>query len=154
MEITLYNTTSDKRKVIKDLTLKLTLQCQLFETCDILNPIFILAKNDNIIGCNYLYCARFERYYYIEKIEIIDGARFKISCKVDVLMSNSANIKNLNCTLTRSASNYNLYLDDPKFQSLNYNQIQTKNIATLVFTPDLLSADSKCFVLTVAGGAI
>ena len=68
----------------------------LQETNNILNPTFILAKNQTVLNGNYLYCDETRRYYYYDKnsIQKMTGGRISISAYVDVLHSFHEQIEN------------------------------------------------------------
>ena len=52
-------------------------ECQLFETTDILDPVFVVKYNKNVMSSNYVYCDEFERFYFVKDKQIVDGNRIK-----------------------------------------------------------------------------
>lgn len=79
----------DHRKIVKSPTFGLTLQCAIYDKCDVLSPIFLVEAN-GITGYNY--ASAFGRYYYITKIILDKGGRAYVHCEEDVLMSNASEI--------------------------------------------------------------
>ena len=153
MNITLYKNSSDKKVLNKSITQVAALTgCRIFGECSIVDPVFILAYSADNLTANYCYVPEYNRYYYIKSIDILDGRRIRLNCHVDVLMSNAAAIKAITCTVARQSGVFNQYLDDAKFQTLNYQKIVTRNVSGTPFVPSGLTAQSSCFVLTVAGG--
>lgn len=67
MEIDLLNTSSDKRRILKDYdTLVTYITCHLKENTSVIDPIFILkvaSVNDKVLRVfNYVYCPYLHRY--------------------------------------------------------------------------------------------
>ena len=86
---TLYNCKDDPRKLNKTLKEGTTIQSITpTESCDILNPTFILNYNSDYTSKNYIVVgAPFNRSYFITDMKIDIGKKIIISCAVDVLDS-------------------------------------------------------------------
>ena len=83
----LYNISDDPRSLDKTLGEAIaTKTITPTESCDILNPTFILDYNSNYASCNYIHVdSPFNRYYFITDMKIDIGKKIVISCAVDVL---------------------------------------------------------------------
>lgn len=88
-----------------------TIDCQLKEPTNIMHPIIIVPYNISYV-VNYAYIPIFKRYYYVTDITYLTGNRIEAQFEVDVLATYKDNISSYSCFVERSASNYNLYMDD------------------------------------------
>lgn len=115
MNIDFYQCTNDKRVISKTLgTAKTKSNCSLIEPSSIVNPSFTIDIDTSIYSYNYVYIAYFSRYYYIDDITVLDGARMLISCSVDVLKSFESSIKECTVNSRRNQNNYDMYLPDDR----------------------------------------
>lgn len=123
----------------------------------IINPTFIFTNPSTIIGCNYLYCDTFDRYYFITNISVDTAQRAIVECNIDVLQSWSAQIKASTATILRSES-----IGKPtKFIDSKLPVFPTKkNVTSIIMqqksiplNSQLSTADGDNYLLTVIGGA-
>ena len=121
----LYNNRSDNNKLNKYLVEIGRKECIVKESANKSNLVLELANADEIWQANYLYYSTFNRYYYINDIEI-EHDRVYITCHVDVLMSFNNSINSLNVISTRSSTNYDLYQVDNMLPIDNYKWVVTK----------------------------
>lgn len=151
MTITLYTNQSDDRVLTKTLSNATTIQnVRLLDSDNILSPTFDLITNPTHF--NYLYAPALNRYYFITGIDIMDNNIYRIRCDVDVLMSFSDAIKNLRVIAHRSASNGNTFITDKSITSEQRPSISTYRVTNGLFTPHLIGANSRCFVVSVLAG--
>lgn len=94
MVIYLFVNHSEKNHLTKTLTNNLTLNGTLKQETSVINPTVIIEATNPTIY-NYMYIPMFNRYYYITDIESIRNNLWRITGKVDVLMSFDDEI--LNC---------------------------------------------------------
>lgn len=97
-------------------------QVNPYEGCSIVNPMLIMTHSVDLTRCNYAYIPDFNRYYFINNIELDTGQRAIISMSVDVLMSFKEEIKNVPMTAERSSNVPNSYLRDDNMELLAYPQ--------------------------------
>lgn len=142
LSIILYTTTSDSREVTKTLSNAITLNGTLKEDTDLLNPV-ILVESSSVITSNYVYISTFGRYYYIRDIEVVNNKLWRLTLKVDVLMSYAAEIKNNSAVIARQQNLFNLYLNDPNFTV--YNPVNT---VTQTFPNGFTNTASRFLVVT------
>ena len=103
MNITLYKTSDDSRKAVKQLTqIGNTVSAVPTDDMSILNPVIILDYNSAYLAANYLYIPLFGRYYAITSRTVTIGKRIVINAAVDAVMSWYNSIKNCNITVTRN----------------------------------------------------
>lgn len=128
MQIILYNNTSDPNTVNKNLQTVATLNGELRENTDILNPSLEI-EGDEVLGANYLYIDSLNRYYFINDVEFISGEIFRVNCQIDVLMSYADEIKAQNAIIKRQQYNYNVDLVDNRLKTSKNPYIQTINFS-------------------------
>lgn len=107
MVIFLYKTTSERNKIIKEFNSNdsLTLSGYLRSECSVLQPVIVIEMTGNTITqYNYCYIPEFGRYYFINNIESVRTNVWRIHCNVDVLMSYSQQILNLNVIVSDETS--------------------------------------------------
>lgn len=148
MTITLYKISDDSRQLVKtiDLDHKIGDLTAIFKgDVDILKPVLEIAYSATYATANYVHIPSLNRYYFINNITV-STQRMYLDCSVDVLMTYSDEIKNLECVLARqqSKNNANLFLQDGMFKVL-----QPKDVVVL---PWDFEFDKKgSFVLAVGG---
>lgn len=113
MNVTLYKTSDDMRKVNKTLT---TIGTQktltIYDSIDIISPVFVLDYNADLLTANYLYCGNLARYYFINDITLDSGKRMYISCSEDVLMTFRTQLLNCECCVMRNENALGEVVDD------------------------------------------
>lgn len=156
MTINIYKTSADNRALDK-----LT-NAQLVGTSistidaphdnDILNPVFIIASNSTAYTANYLYCATYGRYYFIDSITTMTGGRMALKCSVDVLQTYATDIKKCSANIIRTASKgAPTMFTDNKLPVYPSKKIITS--ITSAETSSSFSADGGyCYVLNTIGG--
>ena len=147
MEIKLYKNLSENNVIGKTLTQIKSVEANLKNDVSVINPTFILYYTDNILGSNYCFIPKFNRYYFIDEIVPITGDRCIVKCRVDVLESFKEDIKSLTVILDKAQSIYksNKYLDDGSFV------VENKDFNTIYNFPNGFN-DEGTFILICAGG--
>lgn len=107
--------------------------CCLKDATSILKPVIRLKTNSNIYTYNYMYISEFERYYFIDDIVSLNNGIWEISAHVDVLETYKNSILSQQAVIKRQQNKFNLYLNDPDFQTYNYDMIQTKKFSNSGF---------------------
>lgn len=126
VQVKLYKYTGDVHvvdKVLDELT-AITASCEFRSEQDILNPELTLTGS-NLSDYNYMYIARYKRYYYID-VSTFPTGKWIINGHVDVLKSYAAGIKALTGTVSRSETLANGYLPDDRYKAKGYKAIVTK----------------------------
>lgn len=148
--------TEDPRKLDKSANFAsstpVDVTAQIKDNCSIMHPTFILSATAiNFATTNYLHVADWHRYYYIDNIVALTGARVEVRCSEDVLTSNADAIKGLRIRLHRAASRENKNVLDPMRPSQVNRQCETIQLKNS-FSPVNYSTDI-CYILTTQGGA-
>lgn len=145
MKVYIYKTESEKNKLNKQLELVKEINVKLLNNTEILKPIIEVSHIPikDLTTANYMYIPDFNRYYFIDNIELMTGNNVYISGSVDVLMSYMADILNLKGTVKRAESLKNGYIPDEHYKSVAYSQIVTKRF------PNSMNEDS--FILMTVG---
>ncbi len=126
MNVTLYKNTSERERVVKNLTSPVIMSGTLRGECSVLEPEILVDKSQNLALYNYMYIPDFGRYYYC-KIESVNNRMWRVIGKVDVLMSYASQIKAQTAIVERQENNWDLYLPDEAFRTSQKEQVQTKN---------------------------
>lgn len=148
--------TEDPRKLDKSANFAASepvdVTAQIKDNCSIMHPTFILSATAiNFATTNYLHVADWHRYYYIDNIVALTGARVEVRCSEDVLTSNADAIKGLRIRLHRAQNRENKKVLDPMRPSQVNRQCET-----IEFKNCQLGATystDHVYVLTVQGGA-
>ena len=80
----IYINQSNQDIINKKIDLVTELNCTFKDDIDILNPVLLIK---NYTGGNYCFIADFERYYYIDDVELLKGGVYQLHCSVDILKS-------------------------------------------------------------------
>lgn len=107
MTATLYINKSAYNSLNKDLLDIGNTNLTLYEMTDLMQPKF-KVKNKTV--ANYMYVQGFG-YYFINN-QILGNQFCYLICEKDVLMSNKAEILNMECFVTRNENEYNLDIPD------------------------------------------
>lgn len=145
MTATLYNNTSDKRRLTKQITEIKEVNVFLFEPCELDNPVFKLKYDESMIHCNYVKAFGF---YYFAEIEFQPGGICYLHCHKDALMSNHDAILNLNCEISRQENYGFTRIPDSNILLQNDFSIDAYRFTQNPFTP----SQHSTFVLQVVGG--
>lgn len=138
--------TSDDKRVLHKSFAGSDINVQLKQPCDILNPVFILEYQSDLVNANYLYCPDFSRYYFITNMNLLPGKRMEINCAVDVLMSYRDQIDNIRCVIARQEHSNLTLVPDTDIVLQNYNPIEIYNF------PNRFDVSMGTYVLQVIGG--
>ena len=84
MIVKVYNNKSNKNIVNKKIEEIQEISFDFKDDSDITNPILILQSYKS---GNYCYIPDLKRYYFIDKIELMNGGFYKLYLEIDVLMS-------------------------------------------------------------------
>lgn len=147
MQLYLYTTSDEHEKINKNVSRETLVNFSVKEETNILQPvIFISGSLDNITSFNYAHVPDWKRYYYITNCEIVRTNMYRLTLKVDVLMSHKTGILNNKAILKRSEMIYDSYLQNSNIKMEAYKQIQTKSF-NYTFVPE------TSLLLTTLGGA-
>lgn len=155
MDIILYNTADDNRKLNKSLTAIKTISVRLKDDADIMHPVIELDAANLPPTANYCYIAVFGRYYYINQQGIKIGRDLVITLSVDVLMSFKSQILASTVVAARSSKNFNRYLSDKIPLSARQNNIFkafTPYQGAYAFDSGAINKETPCILLTVVKG--
>ena len=115
-------------------------QVVLKEDTSISNPTFII--NEPLPS--YTYVSAFGNYYFVSDITNLSANQSAISCSIDVLATYRSSILNYTAFVERSASNYDLYVNDPLLSS---RQIITSETVTNTPRPSFFG--TGCYISEV-----
>lgn len=155
MDIILYNTTDDNRKLNKALTAIKTISVRLKDDTDIMHPVIELDSVNLPPAANYCYIAAFNRYYYINQQDIKIGRDLVLTLSVDVLMSWKSDILNSTVIAERTSNKYNKYIPDKIPMLSRQNNIFkafTPYQGLYAFGSGDITNETPCILLTVVKG--
>lgn len=142
MKINFYNCADDYNKLNKTLSNKIELDIVLKERNNFINPNIILKNQIHNFSYNYCFIPSFNRYYFIENIEILSNNLILLSLKIDVLMTYKNEINNSSVIITETTNEIN-----PN----NANYIAEKNINTNVIDLDNPFGKDSDVLITIVG---
>lgn len=142
MIISLYNTNDSNIVIDKTLTNKIDYTIKLKDNTSIINPTIIL-KTETLITSNYAYIPNFDRYYYIENIEVFPNDIYSITLKCDVLMSFKDDIKNSSAYVSQQTTT-NKYYD-------NGYQSEVKKEVDIFKSDYVLEKGTNTILVTIGG---
>ena len=142
MLISLYNTNDSNIVVDKTLTNKIDYDIKIKDTTSVINPTIIL-KTNTLITSNYAYIPSFNRYYYIEKIEVCPNDVYRIALKCDVLKSFKDDIKNSSAYVAQQTTT-NKYYD-------NGYQSEVKKEVDIFKSDYVLEKETNTILVTIGG---
>lgn len=128
MNVTLYNATFNRKRVVKTLPSGTTISASLKDACDVHDPVIRLVHNASNMAFNYAYVPDFGRYYYVDPPEI-DGKEDIFYLHVDVLMSFANNIKASDVIASRS-NFHNKQFDDNMVKPETDKFIEYRQLST------------------------
>lgn len=144
-DIILQTNLSESNKIDKTVTDIATVTGTLRQECSIIDPIIIIAGDlDDYTTCNYMTITQFGRKYFVNNIRSIREGLIEITAHVDVLSTYATQIRANSAILSKSESEWNLYLNDGSLRTY-----QKPTIITKTFPYGF--SDVPEFVLTVAG---
>lgn len=112
MRIKLYKVYDEENKLNKTLNSELVLTGSLKTKVSVFNPIIMLKSvNFNFLEYNYCFIEDFNRYYFIEDIEINALTLFEMRLREDVLMSFNRDIKNMTVQINESSNPNSNFID-------------------------------------------
>lgn len=156
MRIILYTMNCEKNKVDKlganDLTLIKEIDGNFRAEIDILNPTIAIdtigldasSKYALLHLVNYIYVSDIGRYYFVNNIRILRTNIIEYTCHVDVLNTYKQYINDMTAKISRTedASQYNLYLDDPRATFNDYASYEIIEEQTSESVLDLSEVDN------------
>lgn len=110
MIMKMYNTSDSNNTINKTLANETEFNIKLKGDTSITQPIVVLYSN-NIILFNYAYIPEFNRYYFVDKIELFPNGIYNITLNVDVLESFKNDIKNSYGIISKQTNINNYYND-------------------------------------------
>ena len=126
MSLQMYTCTSDNRCIDKSKTaIGSPISCSFKDDTTMENPAVIISPDAYSAACNYVYLDDTSRFYYVTDVTF-SQQRCILHLKVDVLMSFAAEIKLSKCIAARSSSSFNMYVNDERYNALEYSNVFTK----------------------------
>lgn len=141
-----YNNYSAQNVVSKRKTQIESATCDFYGDFEVTGGDVILNTTTSA-GCNYVYIAKFNRYYYASP-EILHDGRLILHLKSDPLSSFWGDIAKSPCVANRSSSNYDPYLQDD-FVSIKEKVNYSIRRLSGEFAPS--STGANHYVLTIGG---
>ena len=143
MIMKMYNTSDSNNTINKTLANETEFNIKLKGDTSITQPVVILHSN-NIILFNYAYIPEFNRYYFVDKIELFPNGIYNIALKVDVLESFKNDIKNSYGMISKQTNINNYYNDGYESEIKKEVDLYRSNIT--------FNLDTKEKVLVTIGG--
>lgn len=153
MNLTLYTTSDDKRVVNKTLTSIKTVDCSVYNSCDLYVPSFLLEFDADVYTANYMYSPTFQRYYFIKDVVLDAGSRMIVSGEIDVLFTYASSIYNLTATVVRNENAVTNNLIDPIATFTPQKEVKVLQFPSTPFNARNINGNNDAnYVLVVGGG--
>lgn len=109
---------------------------------NIYNPLIILRSN-NLIEFNFIFIEKFNRYYFVENVEVFPNKIYHITLRCDVLMSFKDDILGSYGNITNQ-TNYNEYYN------FDYSSEVRKEVE--IFKSNVILEHEETTILVTLGG--
>lgn len=136
MIVELYNTKDSNNVINKTKTDLTSYDIKFKDVADIQNPTIIL-RSETPIKNNYAYIPDFDRYYFIDSINIQPNNIYHLNLTVDVLESFKDDILNSSGTITRK-ENSNKYYDNDYMNEIRKEHLIYKSDVQLELENNIL----------------
>lgn len=133
MQITIGCCADDPRKLNKTVTSTKTITATIKDNCDVLNPIFYVVFDSDIMQNHYNYVTAWGRGYFISGLQVVPGEGIRIYCKQDTLSTYADQIAGCSAVIARNSATPNTYLPDPALQTEAYQLQQVIPFNTFVY---------------------
>lgn len=122
--VTFGSTSSEKRALTKSVSSVVSATGTLRNESSVINPsILVQASAGTLAGCNYMEIPTFGRKYFITDVVAVSDKLSMVSGHCDVLSTYASQIRQNQAILSRSANNWNLYLNDGSFKVTNKTRV-------------------------------
>lgn len=148
MIVTLYKSPGERNILYRDKEIvAIYNDVQTTDIVSVETPTILVDRDDSIIGFDYAYIDTFNRFYFVNSFEIVNGNQFKLYLESDPLESFRAQIDNSETIAKRSTNRGNLEIEDPLVVFKNKPNYRTVKCAT-GFAPD---GSGYCYALILGG---
>lgn len=144
MLMKMYDTKSSNNVINKVLKNEHEFDIKFKDKTDIVNPVVILSSKTLILS-NYAYIPDFNRYYFVDKIELFPNSIYHVTLRCDVLESFKAEILASSGFINQQTKNVN------KYYNSNY-QSEVRKEVDLYKSDVTIPTDVKETILVTIGG--
>lgn len=144
MLMKMYDTKSSNNVINKVLENEHEFDIKFKDKTDIVNPVVILSSPTLILS-NYAYIPDFNRYYFVDKIELYPNSIYHISLRCDVLESFKDEILASSGFINQQTKNVN------KYYNSNY-QSEVRKEVDLYKSDVTIDTNIKSTILVTIGG--
>ena len=136
-QIVFYKYTGENNRINKDLYLipLMTLEGTLKDECSVTSPS-ILIELDTYPDFNYVYLPFFNRYYFVDSIDVVRTNLWRINLLIDVLYTYKDEILNLEAYVDRNEYDFNWLLEDNQQPFYNKPTLQIIRARDTIFNID------------------
>jgi hypothetical protein len=140
----MYDTKSSNNVINKVLENEHEFDIKFKDKTDIVNPVVILSSKTLILS-NYAYIPDFNRYYFVDKIELFPNSIYHITLRCDVLESFKDEILASSGFINQQTKNVN------KYYNSNY-QSEVRKEVDLYKSDVTIDTNIKSTILVTIGG--
>lgn len=144
MLMKMYDTKSSNNVINKVLENEHEFDIKFKDKTDIVNPVVILSSPTLILS-NYAYIPDFNRYYFVDKIELFPNSIYHITLRCDVLESFKDEILASSGFVNQQTNNVN------KYYNSNY-QSEVRKEVDLYKSDVTIDTNIKSTILVTIGG--
>lgn len=141
MTIELYKSKSDTKRMVKDIELIESLDGNFRNESSQIKPVIRVNRSESAKLINYFFIPIWNRYYFVTDIVRIRDGIIEIHGRCDVLTS-SVNFGITSCkgVVARSATKWNLYLDDGSLKVYSNKRVVTQAFPSGFNTQEMVLA--------------
>lgn len=140
--VKLYNTEDSTNTINKTIDYVEDIDVKFKDEVNIYNPLIIL-KSNNLIEFNFIFIEKFNRYYFVENVEVFPNKIYHITLRCDVLMSFKDDILGSYGNITNQ-TNYNEYYN------FDYSSEVRKEVE--IFKSNVILEHEETTILVTLGG--
>ena len=116
MNIVLEMNNSPEIQMTKSITTVATITGTLKDGSDVVSPVVLFQSEGAPLAFNYATISDFNRSYFLRGMRNITANMWEMSLEVDAISSFATGIKACSGIIGKSASSYNLYLNDNEYK--------------------------------------
>ena len=148
MIVTLYKSPGERNIINRTKTSVKSMEAvQATDVLNIETPELLINRDDTIIGFDYVGIPAFNRFYFLNSFEIVNGNQFKLYLESDPLESFKFSILSSQAIAKRSTNKGNPEIEDPLMVFKNIPKYETRKCPT-GFSPD---GTGSCYAFILGG---
>lgn len=153
MQIKFGFTFDDRRKLTKSVNWFDSFECKPYADYNISAPnLLIVNATGAIANNNYAFISDYNRYYFVDSVTVGRNGMYIVQLSIDVLMTYSDGIRNINATISRQENVGINDIVDSLLPLQNRKDLAVIEFESSEFNISTAGTSDYNFVLNVSGG--